>query len=158
MIKINIVTVGKLKESYWREAEAEYIKRLTPYAEITNRELKEETFNEKTPAEMIRQKEAEKILMELQKIKDTFIVVLDSQGKQFDSLTLSNNLEKWTGEGSSITFIIGGPLGLSNEVLQKARAKLSLSSLTFTHQMARIILAEQIYRACMIKANRSYHY
>lgn len=158
MIKINIVTVGKLKESYWREAEAEYIKRLTPYAEITIRELKEETFNEKTPAEMIRQKEAEKILMELQKIKDTFIVVLDSQGKQFDSLTLSNNLEKWTGEGSSITFIIGGPLGLSNEVLQKARAKLSLSSLTFTHQMARIILAEQIYRACMIKANRSYHY
>jgi|SRR3989344_901649 len=159
MLHIHLITLGKLKESYWREAEAEYLKRLQPYAKIFVHELKEESFTEKDTPEIIKQREAEKIKSELSKIKDTYIIALDEHGKQFSSVKLAQQLNNETMQQSNtITFILGGPLGLDKTILSLSPFTLSLSPLTFTHQMARIILLEQVYRAMMIQGNRKYHY
>ncbi len=157
MIHINLIVLGKLKENYWSEAESEYLKRLQAFTKLNIIELREESFSEKDPVEITKQKEAEKIFGALEKIKDTFIITLEEKGKQFSSVDFSKQLTKWSAE-KSLTFIIGGPLGLSPEVVKKANANLSLSPLTFTHQMTRVILLEQIYRAMMIEQNRKYHY
>jgi 23S rRNA (pseudouridine1915-N3)-methyltransferase len=152
---ITIITLGKLKESYWREAEGEYLKRLTPYAKINIVELREEPFDEKSPPEKIKAREAEKIIAILEKNKNAHIIALDETGKEFSSKKFSSELEKTTG---NIIFILGGPLGLHSSIKDAAHAVISLSQMTFTHQMARVILLEQIYRAMMIKTGRRYHY
>jgi len=159
MLNIHIIVLGKLKESYWREAEAEYLKRLTPYAKIKIHELREESFSEKDKSEMIKAKEAEKIKNELEKIKADFIIALDEQGSQFSSEQFAKKINDLTGQSfKNITFIIGGPLGLDETVLKIAGLKLSFSKMTFTHQMIRVFLLEQIYRGQMILNNRKYHY
>jgi 23S rRNA (pseudouridine1915-N3)-methyltransferase len=159
MITLDIIALGKLKETYWRAAEAEYLKRLKPYFKIEIRELKEESFTEKDRPEIIRQKESKKIKAFLAKIKDALIIILDEHGKAFTSVQFAQQLKNiTTGQTNNIVFIIGGPLGLDESILNLANLKLSLSSLTFTHQMARIFLLEQIYRAAMINAGRKYHY
>ena len=159
MIHINLIVLGKLKETFWQEAEAEYLKRLKPYAKITIYELKEESFSDKDNIEIIKQQEAEKVINALNKIKDTFIIVLDEHGKQFSSTDFAKQISQLTNQQvSSFTFIIGGPLGLSESVLKLARLKFSLSSMTFTHQMARVFLLEQIYRAICINNGKRYHY
>ncbi len=158
MLNIHIITLGKLKESYWREAEAEYLKRLQPYAKIFIHELKEESFGEKDNPEIIKKKEADKIKIELLKIKDSYVVALDEHGKQFNSVQFAQNLSNLSNSNNSFTFIIGGPLGLDQTIAEIANLKLSLSPFTFTHQMARIFLIEQIYRAVMIQTGRKYHY
>lgn len=157
MIHINIIVLGKLKENHWREAEAEYLKRLSAFVKLNIIELKEESFSEKDPAIVTKKKEAERILAAMSRTSDTFFVALEEKGKQFSSPDFAKQLTKWT-ESRSITFIIGGPLGLDPEVVKKVNTSLSLSSLTFTHQMARVILLEQVYRAMMIAQNRKYHY
>ncbi|MDO8626204.1 MAG: 23S rRNA (pseudouridine(1915)-N(3))-methyltransferase RlmH [Candidatus Magasanikbacteria bacterium] len=159
MLKINIITIGKLKESYWREAAAEYIKRLTPYARVEIVELKEESFDEKSSQEAIKKLEGEKILATLKKIPPAYVIALDATGKQFSSEALSLKISQITMQyGSRVVFIIGGPLGLSEDVRKKAELVLSLGAITITHQMARVTLLEQLYRAMMIQNNRSYHY
>ncbi len=159
MLHIKLVCLGKLKESFWREAEAEYLKRLQAFAKVEVIELKEESFDDKTSVEIIKSKEAEKIKSVLEKIKDTFVVVLDEHGKQFSSVAFSKYLFETIGSGTGeFVFIIGGPLGLDESILKIANLKLSFSSFTFTHQMIRVFLFEQIYRAMMIEAGRQYHY
>ncbi|MEK7625334.1 MAG: 23S rRNA (pseudouridine(1915)-N(3))-methyltransferase RlmH [Patescibacteria group bacterium] len=155
---LHLIVVGKLKEEYWREAEKEYLKRLKSSNELVIHEIKEESFTEKDPVGMIKEKEGKKILETLGKIRDSLVVALEEKGKQFDSEGFAKNLSNWAGLSHSVTFIIGGPLGLSREVVAKANMTMSLSPLTFTHQMARVILLEQIYRAMMIASNRKYHY
>lgn len=158
MISITIITLGKIKETYWAEAETEYIKRLTPYAKVNFVELKEESFDEKTNPEIIKTKEAEKIIKILEK-KQGYIFALDSTGKQLDSIQLSNHINNVTMEQyNNLIFVIGGPLGLNKSILESADFTLSLSNLTFTHQMVRTVLLEQIYRSMMILNNRNYHY
>jgi len=157
MLTLHLITLGKLKETYWQEAEAEYLKRLGPYAKITIHELREESFSEKDQPEIIKKKEAEKIMDRISKIKADQVVILDEHGKNFSSIEFSQTLQKLSANGS-ILFIIGGPLGLDESILKIANLKLSLSSFTFTHQMARVILLEQIYRGVMISQNRKYHY
>jgi 23S rRNA (pseudouridine1915-N3)-methyltransferase len=157
MRHIAIICLGKLKESFWREAETEYLKRLSSFAKVEIIELKEESFGEKDAPNMIRRREAEKLLNALGKKRDDFIIVLDEHGKQFSSTDFAQALEAPTAT-PSITFIIGGPLGLDKSVLQVAKLKFSLSTLTFTHQMVRVFLLEQIYRASMIANGRKYHY
>lgn len=158
MINITIITLGKLKEKYWMDAEAEYIKRLSPYAKVNFIELKEEGFDEKTNPEIIKKKEAEKLIKNLEK-KEGYIIALDSTGKQFTSLQLAGHFENVTmKQFNNLIFVIGGPLGLDISILELADFKLSLSNLTFTHQMVRTILLEQIYRSVMIINNRNYHY
>ncbi|MFZ2189442.1 MAG: 23S rRNA (pseudouridine(1915)-N(3))-methyltransferase RlmH [Candidatus Magasanikiibacteriota bacterium] len=157
-MNITILTLGSLKEKYWIEAEAEYLKRLSPYAKVEIKELKEESFTDKNNIEVIKEKEAQKLKNILEK-KDTYIIALDSRGKQLTSTELAKHFtELFNNQISNITFVIGGPLGLDDSILELADFKLSLSNLTFTHQMVRTILLEQIYRSMMILNNRSYHY
>ncbi|OGH92672.1 MAG: hypothetical protein A2563_03295 [Candidatus Magasanikbacteria bacterium RIFOXYD1_FULL_40_23] len=157
MLHIDLIILGKLKETFWQEAESEYLKRLKPWAKITIHELREESFSEKDNIENIKQKEAEKIIGTLEKIKDAHIIVLDEHGKNFSSKQFAQHFTELE-QFHHLTFIIGGPLGLHESILKLAKLKLSLSSMTFTHQMARVFLWEQIYRAMMINSSRNYHY
>lgn len=154
MLHLNIITVGKLKEKYWQEAETEYLKRLQPWAKISFIEIKEEPFGEKDSKEIIKNKEAELIK---QKIKAGMTFILDEHGKQFASVELAKKLSDTTNKTSTINFIIGGPLGLGQELLNKYQA-ISFSKLTFPHQMIRVFLLEQVYRSFMINTNKRYHY
>jgi len=155
-MNITILTLGKLKESWWKEAEKEYIKRISPYAKISFIELKEEAFRKGDSKELIKQKEAEKILPYLPRYD--FCIALHERSKEFTSKEFSKYLYKQNSSGSHILFIIGGPLGLDHEILEKTHAQISLSPLTFPHQMVRTILLEQIYRAITIEKEKSYHY
>lgn len=156
MLDITIISVGKIKESYWREALDEYVKRLKPYSKLEFWEVPEEPVTSASDRKRILDKEAKKIL---KIIPDKSIVIaMDIAGEVFSSPVWSTKLEEWSKFGNSITFIIGGPLGLSTRILNKARVLLSLSKMTFTHQLARVILLEQIYRGAMILGGKTYHY
>lgn len=159
MLNIHLICLGKLKEKYWQEAEQEYLKRLQAFAKVEIVELKEESFDDKTPVDFIKQKEAEKIKNDLGKFKGAYVIVLDEHGKQFSSVDFSKKLSEIAMDGiSDFVFVIGGPLGLSEEILKFAKLKLSFSSFTFTHQMVRVFLWEQVYRSMMIAGGRKYHY
>ena len=120
MINITIITLGKLKEKYWTDAEAEYIKRLSPFSKITFVELKEESFDEKAKPEMIKAKEAEKIIKTLEK-KQGYVIALDSRGKDLSSVEIAGHIGTITTEGvNNIIFVIGGPLGLDDSILESA--------------------------------------
>lgn len=155
-MSIRIITLGKLKETFWQEAEKEYLKRLSAFTKLGIVELREESFSEKDSAENVKTKEAEKMLKHID--KDDFVVVLDEHGKQYASVEFSDEMTKWITANSHITFIIGGPLGLSDAILARANVKISFSKMTFTHQMVRIFLLEQLYRGYMIANKRKYHY
>jgi 23S rRNA (pseudouridine1915-N3)-methyltransferase len=158
MLSIHIVTLGRLKETYWQEAEREYLKRLTPYAKVIIHESREESFFEKTNNELVKQKEAEKIKNVLLKIRNAYVVILDEKGKQFSSVQFAEEIGEQQENFQTFIFVIGGPLGLESSIAKMGNQVLSLSSLTFTHQMARIFLLEQLYRSFMILGNRKYHY
>lgn len=157
-MKIVLVVLGKLKEQYWRDAEAEYKKRLSAFCKLEVVELKEEAFSEKDNLVKIKEKEAVKIIDLLNKHPRAKVVVLDEHGKQYSSENLSRWVTTQKDSGDDLVFVIGGPLGLAEQIQSLATNMISLSSLTFTHQMARIFLLEQLYRAFMISENRKYHY
>lgn len=159
MITIHLISLGKLKESYWREAEAEYAKRLQSFAKLVVHELKEESFGDKDKPEEVKMREAKKITIEIEKIKPDYTIVLDEHGKQISSTELATHISNETmKQCNSFCFIIGGPLGLDPSIPKLGNLTLSLSLFTFTHQMARVFLIEQLYRAMMIAHNRTYHY
>lgn len=158
MFNLHLIVVGKLKEEYWREAEAEYLKRLRPFCTLIIHELKEKSFNEKDPVELTKEKEADKILAALEKFDPGYVIALEEQGKTFSSPDFAKQLQNWHEANHTITLIIGGPLGIAPTIRKHAQTTLSLSPLTFTHQMTRVILLEQLYRAMMINSNRRYHY
>lgn len=155
MISLKIIALGKLKEIYWKNAESEYLKRLSPYAKIKIIELKEEAFISKNEREKVQKKEAKKILKKL--LPDEIVIAFHEQGKELISTDLAKFLEQKSQQGLQLTFVIGGPLGLHSSVLEKAKLQLSLSRLTFSHQLARTILLEQLYRCVMIGKGK-YHY
>ena len=153
-----IVCVGKLKEKYWRDAAAEYEKRLSRFLRLETIELPDlpEPVNSSPAIEaQIRQKEGEAILAKLR--PDDIVVALCIEGKQLDSVSLSAQLARYADTGRRVAFVIGGSLGLSPEVVARANMKLSFSPMTFPHQLARIMLLEQVYRACKISAGERYH-
>ncbi len=158
-MKITLVTVGKLKERYLEDAVAEYSKRLGRYCSLKI----EETADEKAPegagkAEetRIKDKEGQRILSLIH--KDDYVVALAIEGKMMDSLEFASAIEKLGIEGtSSIVFVIGGSLGLSEEVMKRADLSLSFSKMTFPHQLMRVILLEQIYRSFKIINHEPYH-
>ncbi len=156
MVKITIISIGKLKESYWKDAEAEYLKRLTPYAKMEIIEHKEIAFGDKDNPRTIKIKEAEMILASIP--DHSYVIALDPAGKTLRSEDLAEKISELEHETSHITVIIGGPLGIHESVFTKSNLKLSLSPLTFTHQMTRVILEEQLYRAYMIKNGKPYHH
>ncbi len=159
MLNIKVICLGKLKEKYWQAAEVEYLKRLSSFVKIEVVELKEESFDNKIPSALIKEKEAQLLKNALNKFQDAFLVVLDEHGKQFSSVEFSKKISDLALQGNSqLVFVIGGPLGLDDSILKMAKLKLSFSSFTFTHQMIRVFLLEQIYRAMMIEGGRQYHY
>lgn len=159
MLHITVICLGKLKEKYWCEAQIEYLKRLSAFAKVEIMELKEESFDSKVSSQIIKEKEAQLLKNALNKFQDAFLIVLDEHGKQFSSVDFSKKLSDLSlGGNSNFVFVIGGPLGLDDSILKMAKLKLSFSSFTFTHQMIRVFLLEQIYRAMMISTGRQYHY
>lgn len=157
-MKITILTVGKLKEKYLIEGIKEYSKRLSKYTKLDIIEVQDEHAPEALSPkdrEKIKEKEGKKILS---KLKDSFVIALVLDGKQLSSPELANKIEEIkTYHSSNITFVIGGSLGLSNEVIEKANFKLSFSRMTFPHQLMRLILLEQVYRSFRILNNEPYH-
>lgn len=159
IVNISIITVGKLKEKYLKLGIEEYVKRLSAYAKMDIVEV----ADEKAPEELselemvqVKQKEGERILAKIS--ADTYVIALAIQGKLQSSEELADTLDKLATYGKSkIAFVIGGSLGLSEEVLKRSNEQLSFSRMTFPHQLMRLILVEQIYRAYRINRNEPYH-
>lgn len=156
MLKITILAVGTIKEKYWNDALAEYKKRLQSFATLEIKELKEESAGSKDNTDVVIAKETEHIIKALP--ERAFIIALDEHGIEFDSTGFSKKLDAVKQEFSHIVFIIGGAFGLHPLIFEHVNLKLSLSKSTITHQMVRVTLLEQIYRACMISAGRPYHH
>ena len=158
-MNISVICIGKLKEKYWTEAVAESAKRLNKYCTLTINELKEERIPENaSPAEEAAAIEAEGRGILRQIKKETYVIALAVQGKALTSEELSEKIKSLGLAGKSdLAFIIGGSLGLSDEVLARADYRLSFSRMTFPHQMMRVILLEQIYRSFKIMRNEPYH-
>ena len=159
-MKIRIVAVGKLKEKYLREGVAEYEKRLAPFASVELLETREEYMAE-NPSEAQRQqtlaKEGERLLHLVP--ERSFLIVLDVKGKLLSSEALAKELASLALQGQSdLTFLIGGAFGLSPAVRDRADLRISFSPMTFTHQMVRLLLYEQIYRAFKINRGEKYHW
>lgn len=158
-MQIQIITVGKLKERFLREGTAEYLKRLRSYTKLEIIEVAEEKLRDPLrPAEINKtiEKEGERILHRL--LPDHYVIALAIEGVSYTSDQLAQHLKKLATYGTSrISFIIGGSLGLSPAVLNRADLLLSLSAMTFPHHLARLILLEQIYRAFKINYGETYH-
>lgn len=158
-MRITIITVGKIKEKYLRDAISEYSKRLSKYCKMEIIEVADEKTPENasdTMNETIKAKEAERILKYLK--EDAYIITLEIQGKQLTSEELADKIEKLGIQGTRhLIFVIGGSLGLGKEVLEKSNYALSFSKMTFPHQLMRVILLEQIYRSYRIIKKEPYH-
>ena len=158
MLSIQIVCIGKLKEAYLKSAVEEYIKRLSRYCKLNIIELPDEKIPENLNPSLenvIKSKECKSILEHIK--KDSYIVALDLGGKQFSSEDFSAEIERISMESSNITFIIGGSLGLNQEVLNSCNLKICFSKMTFPHQLIRVFLLEQIFRAFKIANGETYH-
>lgn len=158
-MNINVIGVGKIKEKYLKLGIDEFKKRLSKYCKLDIIELDDEKVPEKLSEKemiMVKEKEGKKILS---KIKDTsYVIALAIDGKNLSSEELADKMSDLAVRGNSnITFVIGGSLGLSDEVLDRADYKLSFSKMTFPHQLMRLILLEQVYRAYRINNNEPYH-
>ncbi|MDF9410397.1 23S rRNA (pseudouridine(1915)-N(3))-methyltransferase RlmH [Brevibacillus laterosporus] len=158
-MQITIITVGKLKEKYLKEGIAEYVKRLSAYCKLNVVEVNDEKAPEElsaTEMEQVKRKEGERILAHIK--QDHYVIALAIEGQMWSSEKLSSEMDKLALHGrSQVEFVIGGSLGLADEVLKRADAKLSFSKMTFPHQLMRLVLVEQIYRAFRISRGEPYH-
>jgi 23S rRNA (pseudouridine1915-N3)-methyltransferase len=160
MLSINIICIGKIKESFFKDAINEYSKRLSKYCNLNIIELSDEKLPSKLNDKIIdniKNIEGKKILSHLK--KDSYKICLDLHGKQFSSEEFSAKIDSISlNYNSSITFIIGGTLGISSEVLNCADEKICFSKMTFPHQLIRVFLLEQLFRAFKISNNETYHW
>lgn len=158
-MKITILTVGKIKEKFYRDAVGEYEKRLSRYCKLDIVEVADEKTPERASEaekQKILEKEGERILSGIR--DNTYVIVLAIKGKMLDSVELSQKIRNLTVSGvSDITFIIGGSLGLSDAVIRRGDFLLSFSPMTFPHQLMRVILLEQVYRSYRIANKEPYH-
>ena len=159
-MKITLLTIGKIKEKYYRDAIAEYAKRLTRYCKLNIMEFPDEKTPEsasENEIDSIKEKEAQKILKFLEENKG-YVITLEIHGKQYDSVELADKLQSLGTAGEShLIFIIGGSLGLAEAVTKRADLHLSFSKMTFPHQLMRVVLLEQIYRCQRIMNHEPYH-
>lgn len=156
MLDCTIISVGSIKENYWHAAIDEYLKRLHPYSKVNFIEIGEERFEMITDRKRVLEVEGKRITKVIP--INSFTIALDRVGVSFTSNEWSSKLLEWSRFGKKLTFIIGGPLGLDSAILKKAHVLVSLSKMTFTHQMTRVILLEQVYRGCLISSGKTYHY
>lgn len=158
-MKITVISVGKIKEKYYRDAVAEYEKRLSRYCKLEIIEVEDEKTPDKASAaeeNQIKLKEAERILKHIK--DDAYVVTLEISGNMYDSVEFARKLETIGIQGTShIQFIIGGSLGLHDSVCRRANLALSFSKMTYPHQLMRVILLEQIYRGFRIINGEPYH-
>ncbi len=158
-MNISIITIGKLKEKYLKQGIDEYLKRLSTYAKVDIIELPDEKAPEnlsESEMEQVKLKEGERILAKIS--EDTHVIALAIEGKMKSSEELAKDIDQLATYGKSkIAFVIGGSLGLSKEVMKRANGTLSFSKMTFPHQLMRLILLEQVYRAFRINRNEPYH-
>ncbi len=158
-MKITVLTVGKVKEKFYRQALEEFEKRLSRYCKLEIIEVQDEKTPERA-SEMeemqIKEKEGQRLLKYIK--EDAWVCALAIEGQMLDSVELSQKMEQLgIGRTSHMIFVIGGSLGLAKEVLKRADFKLSFSKMTFPHQLMRVILLEQIYRAYRIMQGEPYH-
>ena len=158
-MKITILCVGKIKEGFYRQAIEEYAKRLSKYCKYEIIEVPDEKTPDKASDLMenqIKEKEAERIIEKLK--EDSYVFTLEIKGKKFTSEAFADAIEKLTVQGKShISFVIGGSLGLHEKLLKLSNQSISFSDMTFPHQLMRVILTEQIYRAFRIMNHEPYH-
>ncbi|CDQ37957.1 23S rRNA (pseudouridine(1915)-N(3))-methyltransferase RlmH [Virgibacillus salexigens] len=158
-MKITIVSVGKLKEKYLKQGIDEYLKRLNAYAKVSIIEVADEKAPENmSEAEMqeVKQKEGERILSHLS--QDTYVITLEINGKMLSSEQFAKKMDELATYGKSkIAFVIGGSLGISDEVQKRSDLALSFSKMTFPHQLMRLVLLEQVYRGFRINRGEPYH-
>ena len=159
-MRFYVVCIGKLKDAYLRDGVAEFVKRMRPYGGITITELNESKIGDK-PSDADRKQvvieEGERLLKNVP--KNAYTVLLDVYGKTMSSEDLAKTIAKLEVDGiSDMAFIVGGAFGVSDELRKSVNYKLSFSPMTFTHQMVRLLLVEQIYRASKINRNEPYHW
>jgi len=158
-MKITLLTVGSIKEKFYRDAVLEYAKRLSKYASFTIIEVDDEKTKENlsiNEMNKILDTEGDRLLSKIP--QKAYVIALDISGKKYDSVGFSEFIESRMKEGSShLVFVIGGSLGLSENVKKRANEKISFSDMTFPHQLMRVILLEQIYRGFRIMRNEPYH-
>ena len=158
-MNISVISVGKLKEKYLKLGIEEFSKRLSKYCKLDLIELEDEKCPEnlsEKDMEIVKNKEGQRILSKIK--NNSYVIALAIDGKNLSSEELADTISKLAVRGNShITFIIGGSLGLSDEVLKRADYKLSFSKMTFPHQMMKLILLEQVYRSFRINNNEPYH-
>lgn len=159
MLNIKLIVIGKLKENYLKQASEEYLKRLSRFARVTVTELPEERLAEnasKKEEERVKEAEAQKILSRLR--ENDFVILLTPDGKMMSSEDFARYIEDRALAGtSSLSFCIGGSLGHGEGLKKRADLEISFGRMTFPHQLFRVLLLEQIYRACKINANEAYH-
>ncbi|WP_028400740.1 23S rRNA (pseudouridine(1915)-N(3))-methyltransferase RlmH [Ectobacillus panaciterrae] len=158
-MNITIITIGKLKEKYLKQGIDEYLKRLSSYAKVEIIELPDEKAPEnlsEADMEIVKEKEGSRILEKIS--DDTHVIALAIEGKMKSSEDLAKDMDRLATYGKSkVAFIIGGSLGLSSQVMKRANDALSFSKMTFPHQLMRLILLEQVYRAFRINRGEPYH-
>ena len=158
MLNVNIICIGNLKEKFFTDALSEYKKRLSRYCKFEVVELPEEKITDNVTQSQIDKtlkKEGEKILAKIS--KSDYVVAMCIEGKQLSSEELARKIEDISFSNSTVNFVIGGSWGLSDDVKNRADIRLSVSKMTFPHQLFRVMLSEQIYRAFSINANAKYH-
>lgn len=155
-MKLKLIAVGRDKNEPVCQAASVYLDRLAHYFPAELLEVKEEPARASAPLARVREVEAERIRKVLG--ADDWVIALDERGKEMSSIDLANRLSRWSGEGKqSVAFVIGGPNGLDPEFVREAKERWSLSKLTLPHRIARLIVAEQLYRACTILRGEPYH-
>ncbi len=158
MVNIKLICVGEIKENFLSDAIKEYLKRLSRYCKINVIEVKDEASSPKAS-----KKEEEQVLINegkrvIKQLKDQdYLILIDLHGKEYDSLSLAANFQKIISQHSSIALVIGGSLGLSDELRSLSKERWCLSKLTFPHQLTRVIVLEQLYRVFKINNNEIYH-
>lgn len=158
LLSINVICIGKVKENYLKNAIEEYSKRLSKYCKLTITELPDEKIPDKLNNSLendIKTKECNNIINHIK--KDSYIIALDLNGKQFTSEEFSKKIENLSMENSNLTFIIGGSLGLTKKLLDMCDLKVCFSKMTFPHQLIRVFLLEQVFRAFKIQKGETYH-
>ena len=157
MIRVRILAVGKIKESFHREEITEYVNRLSRYCKPSVTEIEEERLRDSGDTSVCQalEKEGENLLNQIG--KDDYVVLLDLRGKEMTSEEFATRMEELTSRGKSIVFVIGSSYGLSDALRKRSDLSLCLSRMTFTHPMARVLVLEQIYRSFKINAHETYH-
>lgn len=155
MFKVTIICLGKFKEAAYIQLEKEYLKRLSPFAKVKIVELPEEPYRSKDDLTQIKEKEAAAIRKHLP--AGAIVILLEENGTLRDSMAFAQNLERLSSLGQELVFVIGSGIGLDESLKEVSNYTFSLSKLTFPHNMARIILLEQLYRAATIISGKEYH-